>query len=93
MAALKRTAKHSWATKYRGLIAIHAGKQWPDIVKDQNRQQPESIHKALCWKGGFSKFADLPLGSVIAVADLIDCIKVSGRVSLKIIGERHNMLF
>jgi len=78
----------SWATKYRGPLAIHAGKQWPGIVKDQNRQLPESIHKALCWKGGFSKFADLPLGSVIAVADLVDCIKVSGRVSLKIIGEK-----
>ncbi len=72
----KKIETRSWATKYRGPIAIHAGKNWPAVVKDKRQRLPECIHQALCWKGGFSKFTDLPLGAVIATADLIDCPRI-----------------
>lgn len=71
----KKIETRSWATKYRGPIAIHAGKGWPATLK-QGGRLPEEIHTALIWKGGFSKFADLPLGAVIAIADLVDCLQV-----------------
>lgn len=68
----KKIETRSWATKYRGPLAIHAGKQWREIVKKGDL--PEEIHAALCWKGGFKKFNDLPRGKIIAVAKLVDCI-------------------
>lgn len=72
----KRFETRSWPTSYRGPIAIHAGKSWPDAVK--NNEISEHIHKALCWKGGFGKFSDIPRGSVIAIADLVECWAIDG---------------
>jgi hypothetical protein len=62
----KQIETRSWATKYRGPIAIHAGKQ------------PGKCHKVPEWRleeifGG----AEKPLGAVIAIADLTDCVKMS----------------
>ena len=84
----KKIETRSWKTSYRGKIAIHAGKNWPAIVTDKTQRLPESIHLALCWKGGYSRLDDLPMGSVIAIAELVDCQKVCGRISLKLGNER-----
>lgn len=71
-AALSATGhKHyetrSWATKYRGPIAIHAGKQLDDAFKD------EHVAKQLQRCGITPEnVKDLPLGAVIATADLVN---------------------
>ena len=57
---LKRFETRSWATKYRGQIAIHASKR--PLTKQQ---------KLLAEKYGIS---DFPLGKVLLIADLTDCI-------------------
>lgn len=57
---LKRYETRSWATKYRGRIAIHASK------KTLTKQS-----KVLAKKYGID---DCPLGKVLLVADLTDCI-------------------
>lgn len=67
---VKQFETRSWQTKYRGLIAIHAGKS---IDKDAFED---------CWiketlaEHGIRSIHDLPVGAVIAVAHLVDCHKV-----------------
>ena len=63
----KQIETRSWATKYRGPIAIHAGKKLPS----NDRQ---IIADTLYEKQQFN----IPLGAVIAIAELIDCVKVIG---------------
>lgn len=57
---LKKFETRSWATKYRGRIAIHASK------KALTKQS-----KILVQKYGIN---NCPLGKVLLVADLTDCI-------------------
>lgn len=66
----------SWSTSYRGPIAIHAAKR---------RSIDELIHFNACWNwqgalrklgcsfGGKSLKELLPFGSIIAVAELVEC--------------------
>lgn len=65
----KRFETRSWPTKYRGEIAIHAGKK----LDNDAIQEPE-IYKAII-KHGFHHMRDLPLGAVVAIANLNDCLK------------------
>ncbi|MBU2701121.1 hypothetical protein Ga0466249_002232 [Sporomusaceae bacterium BoRhaA] len=86
----KKIETRSWATKYRGPIAIHAGKSWTTDRRELTYRDP--FHSALWPKmtkeeimlNGYGRTQLLPVGAVIAVADLVDCLKVIGNVSLKI---------
>lgn len=73
-----------WSTSYRGPIAIHAGAKGMDI-RDLSGQMIVAAQQAL----EISNFDKLPHGCVIAIADLVDCLKVVGRASLKIGNEKH----
>ncbi len=64
----KQYETRSWPTKYRGHIAIHAGKK---IDKDACNQ--EDIKAALERHGYTIK--DLPTGAIVAKAMLTDCLK------------------
>jgi hypothetical protein len=65
------------STSYRGLIGIHAGKAWaPGGVHDERVQR--AILGMLCGMDpgeAWARFGSLhlPAGSVIAVANLVDC--------------------
>lgn len=72
----KRFETRSWATKYRGKIAIHAGKKFD---KDA-WLEPESP--------GFLLPEDYPTGAVIAVADLVECWEVIGESDVPELGTR-----
>lgn len=68
-------AKHyetrSWKTNYRGPIAIHAGKgDTRGVFALLPLQTREAIRNALMQY-------KLPIGAIIATADLVDCIRVS----------------
>lgn len=73
-----------WPTSYRGPIAIHAGSKGMDI-RDLSGPMIVAAQQVL----GISKFDKLPHGCVIAIADLVDCLKVVGRASLKICHEKQ----
>jgi len=60
----------SWPTKHRGKIAIHAGKKI-----DKNACQLPEIVEALK-RHGIESMQQLPRGSVIAIANLTDCLQV-----------------
>jgi hypothetical protein len=73
----KRYETRSWATKHRGPIAIHAGKR---KAHDFDAYVRHAIADALPWNG-YGVFegyiSGLPHGAVIAVAELVECWKVT----------------
>ena len=64
----KRIETRSWPTKHRGLLAIHASKGFPPEYRD------------FAAGGRVSQllgcFAHLPLGKVVAVCRVVDCLPV-----------------
>ncbi len=62
---LKQFETRNWATNYRGLIAIHAGKTQSAEVEDFDLYPRDMI---------FRLPYPLPLGAVVAVAQLVDCV-------------------
>jgi hypothetical protein len=66
----KKFETRGWKTNYRGPIAIHASKQ---LLYDHRLPKLSST----LWEHGFRKEDDFPLGCVLAIAELVDCRKVS----------------
>lgn len=67
----KKFETRSWQTKYRGPIAIHAGKTVEKEMLDY-----VVISSALA-KHGIYSHEDLPTGAVIAIAELVECHKIT----------------
>lgn len=67
----KEYETRSWQTKYRGKLAIHAGKQI-DIEACHDKSILNELNKH-----GITLISELPTGSIIAIAELTDCLKVS----------------
>ena len=72
-ASLVGRGKHhetrSWATHYRGPIAIHAALRKP-VITDLTEQTRKTVEHIL----GNSWRIELPLGAIIAVAHLAECL-------------------
>lgn len=66
----KKFETRSWQTKYRGQLAIHAGK-----TIDMEAYEWSEIRTALL-KHGIQSHEDLPTGVVLATANLIECHKI-----------------
>lgn len=68
----KRFETRSWATKYRGPLAIHAAKK---IDIDTCEQEPI---KSILAEHGYT-VENLPTGVVVATAELSECWEVIGK--------------
>lgn len=72
----KTIETRSWATGYRGLVAIHATKGFPKDARDICGTEPfRSILRTLGYKlpmGRGGDRGDLPLGAILAVARLVE---------------------
>lgn len=66
----KRIETRSWSTKYRGPIAIHTG-------KDRDKKGDRIRHVIFKAEQFGIKVPELQFGSVIAIAELVDCIYMS----------------
>lgn len=66
----KKFETRSWATKYRGELAIHASKK----IDIDACQQPAIA--ATLNKHGIVLTNDLPVGKIIATCNLVDCYQV-----------------
>lgn len=64
----KQFETRSWATKYRGDLAIHAGKK---VDMDACR---EPVISAALARHGYTGY-NLPTGAVVATAELVNCLK------------------
>ncbi len=77
----KRIETRSWGTKYRGPLAIHAAKTFPDFAQALCRTEPfhsilgEHTQIRIVWSQG-TKHSDFPLGAVIATCQLVRCWKI-----------------
>jgi hypothetical protein len=58
-----------WSTRYRGPLAIHAAKNFPAAARALCRQPP--FHETLA-NAGYTDERQLPLGAIIARAELVD---------------------
>lgn len=68
----KRIETRSWATRYRGPLAIHASKRFPKSTREVlplNTFQDALFGQDGCYNSVF----DLPLGAVIAICRLVEC--------------------
>lgn len=80
----KKIETRSWSTKYRGPLAIHASKKLAD---DQSHLCVKEPFYSILTQAGLSirrsvviydkVWADLPLGSVIATCNLVNCINMT----------------
>lgn len=70
---LKEIETRSWATKYRGPMAIHAAKKiipFHELFKDLNFIQRASIMDAICREYG--NYDKMPTGAIVAAGILND---------------------
>ncbi|NGP60081.1 ASCH domain-containing protein [Paenibacillus thiaminolyticus] len=77
----KNFETRGWATKYRGPLAIHAGKK-----VDREACEMEPIKSTLAEYGYTAD--ELPTGAVVAIAELTECWSVSRCLRGDIILER-----
>lgn len=80
---IKQIETRSWRTAHRGPLAIHAAKGFPKWAEETCRTEPfRSVlynRFAPSRPGGpiiYLRDCTLPAGQVIAIADLIDCVRV-----------------
>ena len=73
----KRIETRSWSTKYRGLLAIHASKKFPELAK-QLIWKP-LFHEALSTEAFDTKRDNFPLGMVVAICNLEACFRIDSR--------------
>ncbi len=72
---MKQYETRSWATSYRGPIAIHAAKKPFDTDTYFDREL-YPFANALNLKDIYS-FGELPYGCIVATAELVDCHKMA----------------
>lgn len=76
----KKYETRSWATKYRGPIAIHAGQSWTLDRRKLTYREPfcSVLWTTLAKKelSPYERTKRLPVGAVIAIAELVDCSEV-----------------
>lgn len=70
MLGVKPYETRSWPTNFRGYLAIHAGKKLDDLALCFREKYRQPLVSA-----GIHKGADLPLGAVLGVVKLVDCIR------------------
>ena len=62
----------SWGTPYRGPLAIHSAKGFP---RDARALCEEKPYRNVLASAGFHDAGDLPLGEIVAVADIADVME------------------
>lgn len=67
----KRVENRTWPTRYRGLLAIHAGKSREWLTPEwKGHVELDASHPQL------GPIDQMPFGAVIALARLVDCIHI-----------------
>jgi len=66
----KRFETRSWLTNHRGLLAIHAGRKFPEAARALCQTEP---FRLALREAGFRDSADLPRGVVLGYVELVGC--------------------
>ncbi|HEY7062646.1 MAG TPA: ASCH domain-containing protein [Chloroflexota bacterium] len=75
----KRIETRSWRTHNRGPLAIHAARAWTADARALCAHQP---FRSALQQGGYTGAEALPLGAVVAVCHLSDCLRIEARSGL-----------
>jgi activating signal cointegrator 1 len=67
----KRIETRGWRTRYRGPLAIHAARVFGHEARALCCREP---FRAALARGGYADPAALPLGAVVAICRLVDCL-------------------
>ena len=67
---VKRYETRGWHTEYRGLIAIHASRRFPETARALCETGP---FRTELLAGGFKQSADLPCGAILGTVELVAC--------------------
>jgi hypothetical protein len=81
---IKTIETRSWSTSYRGPLAIHAGRSLEGIEElDAGRlcREDDAALVAQLVEIGIRQWGDLPLGAVVATANLVDVVPIGGPTS------------
>lgn len=68
----KKIETRTWSTNYRGLVAIHAAKNFPGWARELCKQEP--FRTALVDGYGYNVATLLPRGQIVAVASIVDVV-------------------
>lgn len=76
----KTIETRSWATKYRGLVAIHATIKLPMVwLPFKDRSFVEALEPIVGLNEmGVPNIDRLPVGAILAVANLVECLPIFG---------------
>lgn len=83
-ATAKRIETRSWATTYRGPLAIHAAKGFPKWAQEFAHEPPVSVF--------FGMRHEYPRGSVIATCKLVDCLPTESAICLPGVFDEYTYL-
>lgn len=76
----KKIETRSWATNYRGPLAIHAAKSYPRAARRLCLEEPflSALKAAGLIQYGLWHISnnDLPLGAIVATCELVDCVRI-----------------
>jgi hypothetical protein len=88
---IKTIETRSWATKYRGRLAVHAAKRVPKLADWEAAtgwwvDEGPSLHRAgttlgngmVDYSGVSAEHYRLPLGAIVATCELVDCVPIIG---------------
>lgn len=64
VSGVKDVENRTWSTRYRGPLLIHAAQRADDVTSDEIER-----------RFGFRLPPDMPLGGVVGVAELVDCVR------------------
>lgn len=74
----KDVENRSWSTNYRGLVAIHASQQfdmnrldWCDFLRGVYGEPFQTMART------YDELSNHPLGAIIGVVEIVDCVKYS----------------
>lgn len=88
-AGVKTIETRSWSTKHRGPLAIHAGKVVPGWVLplkiggfEVDKDNPRGTAPSYLLRGPINWPYRLPLGCLVATADLVDCVPIISEMAL-----------
>src|SRR3954451_17421580 len=70
----KRIETRSWQTRHRGPLAVHASSRFPPAARLLCGRSPWC---QLLAQAGFDGWAALPVGRVLGLVDLVDCLPVA----------------
>ncbi len=68
----KRFETRSWPTRYRGLLAIHAAKNFPAWARDLSLTSTPFVDAL--FENGVNPVWGLPQGAIVGVVELLDCL-------------------